>query len=1230
MSTFLLSFDANTTITGMTPPRLEILVGGALVASVDMIAGATSYDVFVEYTGTAPASVSVRFAGDSGSGGDSINFTSMDINNSALNLGTDLTATLLAQAQSSAISAAADLYGHTTPTLGAPTITGTGGGESLSGDDGVADIIDGMAGDDRIYGYSGDDEINGGDGADNLFGQAGADTILGGAGDDFIMGNEDNDILFGEVDNDTIIGGGGDDIINGGSGNDGLIGGDGNDVMFGEDGDDWLLGEAGDDILIGDDGNDIIVGGADNDALSGGAGQDQLIGGTGDDLLAGGDDDDELIGEAGADTLEGGAGDDIIIAGDDNDIAYGGSGIDTINGGDGADTLDGGDGDDTLFGDNDGVDVRLNVASMVSYNAGQDGAGTFSDIVGGVEMDGNLWKKIQVDYTVTANTVLSFDYMSTLEPEISAIGFDNDDAEDPNAAFKIYGDQNWGRTNYEDYDGSGEWMHFEIDVGSFYTGTFSHIFIMNDDDGGGTDGNGSWRNLTISEVGSDNADDLDGGAGTDKLFGHGGDDTLDGGDDDDFVYGGSGNDTAYGGAGNDTIYGEAGHDTIYGDGLGTATIMEAGRESVTQTNATEWHSVSFTGVIENAVVKMFAEDITGDPFTLRVRNITDTGFEFQLDEYDYQDGSTGLENISWIAVASGSHVLSNGLEIQAGFVTASNNTPSSVAFNSSLTAPVVFSQISSDNELSAVATRNDNVTATGFDVSMDEEEANSTAHALEDIGWIAIESGGSVASGILVGTTGNNVTHTASTINYGGTFGSTPTFIADQQTLDGGDTAVAAGASATGTSSAQVFIDEETSNDGETNHTTEDVGYLVLEEGVYEGDTEVVGSDILYGGDGDDILYADLNGDTDIGMGQETNPLAAAILSDGAGGYWALNETSGTVADNLGTVGAAIDGTINGAPTLGAAELYTGGGASIDFDGANDGILIPDDASINTGTYTEKTVELVFNADDVTTRQVLYEEGGGTHGFSIYLDGGNVYVTGEHDGVWIDANINAAVATGTTYHVAFVFDQAADSFEGFLDGVSMGSVSVGGATFPSHSGDVGIGYAPDGLQFHDGEDGSGGYYFDGRISDVAIYTTALSAAQVAAHADIVGGTLPAELIIDDMLYGGDGFDQLYGGDGRDIFVFKSASAFNDVDEINGFDVREQDAIDISDILTGFTAGVSDINDFVQVTNSGSDTLLAVDANGAAGGASFSTIAQINGVTDLNVDAMLLNYSLIPV
>jgi flagellin-like hook-associated protein FlgL len=67
----------------------------------------------------------------------------------------------------------------------------------------------------------------------------------------------------------------------------------------------------------------------------------------------------------------------------------------------------------------------------------------------------------------------------------------------------------------------------------------------------------------------------------------------------------------------------------------------------------------------------------------------------------------------------------------------------------------------------------------------------------------------------------------------------------------------------------------------------------------------------------------------------------------------------------------------------------------------------------------------------------------------------------------------------------------------------MGSVSTNGASnFPSHSGDIGIGGVNGGVQFHDGENGTGnGFNFDGRISDVAIYNTALADTTLLNHAE---------------------------------------------------------------------------------------------------------------------------------
>ena len=226
---------------------------------------------------------------------------------------------------------------------------------------------------------------------------------------------------------------------------------------------------------------------------------------------------DTINGDAGNDWLYGYGGGDTLNGGDDADYLFGGAGNDTLNGGAGADYI--------VSGNVERVDVNAN--AIQSYGNGQDGAATvnYLDDDVGVELDGNAWKKITVNYEITSNTVLEFDFRSTLEAEISGLGFDNDDNISNTLTFKVYGTQNWGRTNFDNYDGSGDWVHYEINVGAFFTGTYEFLTLVNDDDGGGTDGNGWFRNITLHE-GDGGNNEINGGTGIDELYGSDGIDTF--------------------------------------------------------------------------------------------------------------------------------------------------------------------------------------------------------------------------------------------------------------------------------------------------------------------------------------------------------------------------------------------------------------------------------------------------------------------------------------------------------------------------------------------------------------------------------------------------------------------------------------------------------------------------------------------------------------------------------
>lgn len=115
---------------------------------------------------------------------------------------------------------------------------------------------------------------------------------------------------------------------------------------------------------------------------------------------------------------------------------------------------------------------------------------------------------------------------------------------------------------------------------------------------------------------------------------------------------------------------------------------------------------------------------------------------------------------------------------------------------------------------------------------------------------------------------------------------------------------------------------------------------------------------------------------------------------------------------------------------------------------------------------------------------------------------------------------------------------------------------------------------------------------------------------------------------DDILYGGDGLDNLSGDHGADTFVFEADSAFNNVDNIWGFATYQNDKLDISDLLIGYTPGTSDINDFVSLTVAGSNTTVSVDRDGTGSSYTDQAITTLNYVTGLDVDTLLNNGNLI--
>ena len=267
-----------------------------------------------------------------------------------------------------------------------------------------------------------------------------------------------------------------------------------------------------------------------------------------------------------------------------------------------------------------------------------------------------------------------------------------------------------------------------------------------------------------------------------------------------------------------------------------AKRLEMGTETVTQTGRDEWFTVTFDEAIDDAVVVMGpVSGNHGDPAGTRVRNVTEEGFEFQIAEWNYQDGvRTAPESVSWMAVTAGTHMLEDGTVIEAGSVSAKNDNDVTVGFSDEASSPngkspIVFSQVSTFNGPDAVTTRVHSVDVDGFTVRMQEEEASNGRHVTEEIDWIAINR----APDSELFTTGSK----------GASFKWQETgldevddvFLADMQTMRNEETATVRYKTTGNGERTYVRVHEDQSLDGEQNHiNNERIGFLTADTGGFD------------------------------------------------------------------------------------------------------------------------------------------------------------------------------------------------------------------------------------------------------------------------------------------------------------------------------------------------------------------------------------------------------------
>ena len=232
----------------------------------------------------------------------------------------------------------------------------------------------------------------------------------------------------------------------------------------------------------------------------------------------------------------------------------------------------------------------------------------------------------------------------------------------------------------------------------------------------------------------------------------------------------------------------------------------------------------------------------------------------------------------------------------------------------------------------------------------------------------------------------------------------------------------------------------------------------------------------------------------------------AGALADNPVAYWRLGETTGTVANDYwgghnGTYNGVTKGVSPGysfldpdtAAGFTAVNTYVGNITGIDFSGAT--------STFSLEAWVNGTLPQVAGTDANATiiGKGRGQNGQGGNGFWQYvLEVANgKYQFRVQDGVSATQTGTATADVGpdgTWQHVVGVYDQGGATVTIYVNGLPSGTIGTPPAAGPTATiiptsigaGQGGIGSAYD-------------MYFKGSIDEVAIYNTALTAAQVAAH-----------------------------------------------------------------------------------------------------------------------------------
>jgi hypothetical protein len=170
------------------------------------------------------------------------------------------------------------------------------------------------------------------------------------------------------------------------------------------------------------------------------------------------------------------------------------------------------------------------------------------------------------------------------------------------------------------------------------------------------------------------------------------------------------------------------------------------------------------------------------------------------------------------------------------------------------------------------------------------------------------------------------------------------------------------------------------------------------------------------------------------------------------------------------------------------------------FDGANDYFTVTNHTDLNTGDVEQRNLTVVFKSStDITSRQMVYDEGGGTRGMNIYLFNDDLYCgfwnnADDGDGLQAWIGVNTPAETNKVYFVSWVFDYTNytgpagpdGTLKCFVNGIQIGSTLSSTSKLYAHSGAIALGAAAGGTRYENNSTASGAYLL-GNIMEVMIF-----------------------------------------------------------------------------------------------------------------------------------------------